>query len=428
MPRQSKKLSALAVEKIKKVGWHCVGEGLWLQVKDSGSRSWLFRYTQNGKAHGMGLGTFPAVPLAKAREEAAKCRILLSQDKDPLTIRQADRDQRRLEAARGQTFKQCAEAYIESHKSGWRNPKSASQWDASLKVYVYPILGELPVNDIDVNLVLKVLEQKKTGFKGVRFWNARPETANRVRNRIENILDWAAAREYRSGENPARWRGHLENLLPNSNKLAKVSHHAALPYEQIGDFLQKLKKLEGIGIEAFELLILTAARTGEVLGARWSEFDLERKIWTIPAGRSKAGREHRVPLSTRAVQILKAVKPPKNRDMALNEAFVFCGRHESKPLSKMGLLSLLNRMGCRKTMTVHGFRSSFRNWCAEQTAFPREVAEAALAHVSGDKVEQAYMRSDLFDKRRRLMDAWADYCSKPSAKNAGNVRKLAKGG
>ena len=206
MPRQSKKLSALAVEKIKEVGWHSVGEGLWLQVKESESRSWLFRYMQNGKAHGMGLGTYPAIPLAKAREEAAKCRTLLSEGKDPIAVRKNDRKEERLDAARAQTFKQCAEAYIESHKEGWRNPKSASQWEASLKVYVYPILGDLPIQSIDVTLVLKVLEQKKAGFKNARFWNARPETANRVRNRIENILDWATAREYRRGENPARWR------------------------------------------------------------------------------------------------------------------------------------------------------------------------------------------------------------------------------
>ena len=212
-----------------------------------------------------GLGTFPTIPLAKAREEAAKSRILLSEGKDPIACRQNSRNEQRLEVARAQTFKQCAEAYIESYKSGWRNPKSESQWKASLEVYVYPILGDLPIHDVDVILVLKILEQKKKDFKNTRFWNARPETANRVRNRIENILDWATAREYRRGENPARWRGHLENLLPNRSKLAQVSHHAALPYDQIGDFIRNLKKLDGIGSAAFELLILTASRTGGFL-------------------------------------------------------------------------------------------------------------------------------------------------------------------
>lgn len=426
MPRQSKKLTALAVDRIKKVGWHSVGEGLWLQVKASGSRSWLFRYMLQGKPHGMGLGQYPVVSLAKAREEAAKCKALLVEGEDPIAARDSGREQERLEAARKQTFKQCAEAFIESHKSGWRNPKSESQWKASLEVYVYPLLGDLPVQDIDTTLVLKVLEQKKSNFKGVRFWNARPETASRIRNRVENVLDWAAARDFRRGENPARWRGHLENLLPKRAKLVQVTHHAALQYEQIGDFLRKLRKLDGIGVDAFELLILTASRTSEILGANWGEFDLEKRLWVIPAGRIKAGREHRVPLSGRAVEILRGLKTTAadNGQQRGVDGFVFAGRLGAKPLSKMGLLSLLKRMGCRGDVTVHGFRSTFRDWCAEQTAFPREVAEAALAHSSGDKVEQAYMRSDLFEKRRRLMDAWAEYCLKPTPKKGDNVRKL----
>jgi integrase len=336
MPRQSKKLSALAVEKIKTIGWHSVGEGLWLQVKESGSRSWLFRYTLNGKAHGMGLGTFPTIPLAKAREKVIEYRALLAEGKDPIKCRKSNRDQDRLEAARTQTFKQCAEAYIESHRAAWRNVKHAAQWDTSLKSYVYPIIGNLSVQGIDVTLIMKVLEQKKEGFKGKKLWEAIPETANRIRNRIESILDWAAAREYRRGENPARWRGHLENLLPSRKKLKGVKHHAALPYSDIADFLKKLKKQKGIGIDAFEFLILTAARTGEVTGARWDEFDVDKKIWTIPADRIKAGREHRVPLSERAVKILQAIeKSQKNTEIDDKPPLVFWGRGGTKQLSKM---------------------------------------------------------------------------------------------
>ena len=423
MPRQTGKLTALAVNKAKEKGLYGDGGGLWLQVTDTGSKSWLFRYMIDGKAQKMGLGALSRVSLADAREVAANCRKMLGAVIDPLTAREADKEKAKLAAAKGMTFKQCAEAYIESHKAGWRNAKHAAQWDTSLETYAYPLIGDLPAQDIDVGLVLKVLEQKKDGAKGKKFWETTPETANRVRNRMESILDWATAREYRKGENPARWRGHLENLLPRRSKLKSVKHHAALPYDKVGDFLQKLRKQEGRGIDAFEFLILTAARTGEVTGARWNEFDLEKKIWTIPAHRIKAGREHRVPLAERTVEILKTLNPPdKKGSPEKQEALVFIGRNQTKPLSKMGLLSLLNRMECRGDITVHGFRSSFRDWCAEQTAFPREVAESALAHVSGDKVELAYRRGDLFEKRRRLMDAWADYCATPSVnENAGGV-------
>jgi integrase len=424
-------LTALAVNKAKKKGLLGDGGGLYLQIGAGGNKSWLFRYMMHGNARKMGLGALNAVPLASAREKAAECRKLVGLGADPLTARKADKAKAKLAAAKGMTFKQCAETYIESHKAGWRNEKHAAQWDTSLETYVYPLIGNLPVQDIDVALIMKVLEQKKEGLKkgdkDKKFWEATPETANRVRNRIESILDWATAREYRRGENPARWRGHLENLLPRRSKLKGVKHHAALPYDEIGDFVQKLKQQEGMGIDAFEFLILTAARTGEVTGARWSEFDLEKKIWTIPANRIKAGREHRVPLAERAAQILKKCGPPKPKDEPeKQQALVFPGRNKGKPLSKMGLLTLLKHMK-RRDITVHGFRSSFRDWCAEQTAFSREVAESALAHVTGDKTELAYRRGDLFEKRRRLMDAWAAYCAKPSVKNTGsNVSKMAR--
>ena len=284
----------------------------------------------------------------------------------------------------------------------------------SLDTYVYPIIGSLPVQDIDTTLVLKVLEQKKEGHQGKKFWEATPETANRVRNRIESILDWANAREYRRGENPARWRGHLENLLPRRSKIKGINHHAALPYAEIHTFIKELRQQKGIGIDAFEFLILTASRTSEVRGARWSEFDLTKKIWTIPAHRIKNGSEHRVPLSDRALAILKQLSPPEKP-----EDLVFPSYNRNKPLSKMSLLSLLNRMNRRKEITVHGFRSTFRDWAAEQTSHPREVAEKSLSHTINSQTEGAYQRRDLLEKRRLLMDEWARYCYQPKAK--GNV-------
>lgn len=410
MARQIAKLTAVSVPRIKEPGLHADGGGLYLRVKANGGKFWVFRYMMHGKAREMGLGALHALSLADAREKAAERRKQISDGIDPITARDAATAKAQLEAARAYTFKQCAQAYIESNKPGWRNAKHAAQWETSLETYAYPIIGPLPVQDIDVALALKVLEQKMPKWKGKKFWEATPETANRVRNRIECVLDWANAREYRRGENPARWRGHLENILPNRKKLKGVKHHAALPYKQIGDFLQTLRQQEGMGIDAFEFLILTAARTSEVTGARWQEFDLNKKVWTIPAERIKGGREHRVPLSTRALDILKQLSKPEDKD-----GFVFPGRSSHKPISKMGLISILNRME-RRDITVHGFRSSFRDWAAEQTHYPREIVEMALAHVSGDKVERAYRRSDLFEKRSQLMEAWARYCIAPSVK------------
>jgi len=419
MPHQIRKLAAAPLEKRMKLGLHSDGGGLYLRVKNPEAgkegKSWIFRYTLNGAAREMGLGAFHALSLADARDKATECRKLLTNDIDPIDAREAERKKQQLEAAKAITFKQCALAYIEDHKAGWRNAKHAEQWETSLETYAYPIIGPLPVQDVDVSLVLKVLEQKKQNCGGKKFWEATPETANRVRNRIESIVDWATAREYRRGENPARWRGHLENLLPRRTKLKGVKHHAALPYDEIGDFIQNLRQQEGMGVDAFEFLILTAARTGEVTGAQWDEFDLAKKIWTIPAGRIKAGREHRVPLSGRAFDIVQGIFNRLDLKPGADD-FVFPGRDEEKSLSKMGLLTLLKHMK-RRDITVHGFRSSFRDWAAEQTSFSREVAESALAHVNGDKVEQAYRRGDLFEKRRKLMDAWAEYCSKPSVKS-----------
>ena len=303
------------------------------------------------------------------------------------------------------TFDQCADAYLAAHRAGWRNAKHAAQWSSTLATYVSPIFGNLPVQAIDVALVTKALEP---------IWTAKPETASRMRGRIESILDWAKVRGYRDGENPARWRGHLDHLLPARAKVSKVRHHAALPYDELAGFMGKLRAQGGTSARALEFAILTAARTGEVIGARWAEIDLPGKTWTIPAERMKAGREHRVPLSAAALAILET-------QAALTEnEFVFPGQQRAG-LSDMALWMALRAMG-RDDLTVHGFRSTFRDWAAERTNFPREVAEGALAHSLTDKVEAAYRRGDLFDKRRRLMTAWADHCGKAVA--AGTVLPL----
>lgn len=291
------------------------------------------------------------------------------------------------------TFDACAAAYIGAHETGWRNAKHRDQWRNTLSTYANPVFGSRPVQAIDVGLVMKALEP---------IWQTKPETASRLRGRIEAVLDWATVRGYRQGDNPARWRGHLDKLLPARNKIRSVEHHAALPYDETAEFLAMLRSQEGIGARALEFLILTAARTGEVIGAQRDEIDLDEKVWIVPAARMKAGREHRVPLSPAAVAVLERMKESCEGD------FVFPGGRRNKPLSNMALLAVLRRMG-RGDLTAHGFRSTFRDWAAERTNFPREVAEAALAHTVGDKVEAAYRRGDLFDKRRQLMEAWARF-------------------
>ncbi|MGE0187656.1 MAG: tyrosine-type recombinase/integrase, partial [Hyphomonadaceae bacterium] len=329
---------------------------------------------------------------------------------DPLEAKREARRAAALEAARAQTFRQCAEAYIAAHAKTWRNAKHAGQWRSTLSTYVYPVFGDLPVGAIDAALVSKVLDP---------IWAAKNETASRVRGRIEVVLDWAKVRGYREGENPARWKGHLQFALPPRRKIAKVKHHAALPFGEIGPFLRQLGAMPGVAARALEFAILTAARTGEVLGARWDEIDLAERTWTVPAERMKAGREHRVPLNAAAFAIVAA------RYEGCCGAFVFGADGSDAMLSNMALLMCLRRMK-RADLTVHGFRSTFRDWAAERTNFPREVAEAALAHAVGDKVEAAYRRSDLFDKRRKLMEAWGGYCEAQTAGGGGDVVRFAK--
>lgn len=405
------KLTALAVKNATATGkarYTGDGLGLWLQVTPTGAKSWIFRYTRDGKAREMGLGATHTISLAEARELALACRQQLQRGVDPLGEREAARLAAKLEAAKAMSFDQCAAAYIEAHRAGWKNAKHASQWENTIATYASPIIGALPVAAIDTPLVMKVIEP---------IWQTKAETAARLRGRIESILDWATVRELRQGDNPARLRGHLDHLL--AKRLASSrGHHAALPYDQIGSFMADLRKQEGIAARALEFLILTAARTGEVIGARWEEFDLTAGVWTIPAERMKAKKEHRVPLSARALEIIGAQGEPGD--------FVFAGRRAGQPLSNMALMMTLRRMG-RTDLTAHGFRSTFRDWAAEQTAYPHEVAEMALAHTVGNKVEAAYRRGDLYQKRVGIMRDWAKRCDQADA-TAGSVSPIRRKG
>lgn len=394
MARQIGKLSALAVQRAKQRGYLADGGGLYLQLSGSGAKSWVFRYRLNGRLREMGLGPARDVTLAEARETALACRKQRLAGIDPIAARTAERQQAVLQSAKAMTFRQCAEAYVEAHKSGWKNLKHADQWSATLKTYAYPVLGDVSIQSVDVALVMKVLDS---------IWATKTETASRLRGRIERVLDWAAVRGFREGDNPARWRGHLDHLLPQPTKVKQVQHHPALPYSQIVSFMTKLRQQPGIAAMALEFAILTAARTGEVIGGTWAEMDLDRAIWTIPAGRMKAGREHRVPLSDPAVALLERSYEARHGD------YVFPGGMAGKSLSNMALLSLLRRMNFSH-VTAHGFRSTFKDWTMECTSFPNEVSEMALGHAVGDKVEAAYRLGDLFEKRRELMQAWGQTC------------------
>jgi integrase len=409
MARILGRLSAVRVQGVRKPGYYGDGGGLYLRVAPGGAKGWIFRYGGRGRRRDMGLGGYPSIGLAKARELAGDCRGMIAAGLDPIAARNEKRAAAAVEAAKAMTFDDCATAYITAHEAAWRNPKHRQQWKNTLSTYVSPVLGKLPVAAVDTGLVLKVLEP---------IWARKPETASRVRGRMEAVLDWAKVRGYRTGENPARWRGHLDHLLPAKSKVRKVEHHAALPYAQVGAFVASLHEQPGVSAHALEFLILTATRTGETLGATWDEVDIGAKLWTIPAGRMKAGKEHRVPLSDAALAVLKEMREIRHSD------YVFPGGRDRRPLSEMSLLMLLRRMK-HGDITAHGFRSTFRDWAAERTTFPREVAEAALAHAIPDAVEAAYRRGDLVDKRRKLMDAWAAYCAKIET-DAGKVVALAR--
>lgn len=397
MARQLNKLTARTVASITKPGMHGDGNNLWLVVTPSGTKNWVFRYTLDGKAHTMGLGPVSLIGLQEARQKAQNNRRILLDGKDPIASRNAERAAKKLDAASTITFRNASLEYIQSHQSGWKSSKHAAQWKSTLETYAFPVFGDLAVANIDAGLVMRAIEP---------IWKTKSETASRLRGRIESILDWAKVRGYRDGENPARWKGHLDHLLPPRAKVQKVKHHAALPYDQVSGFINTLREQEGTAARAFEFAILTATRTSETLNATWSEIDFDQAIWIIPALRMKAEKEHRIPLSDRAVEILTDLA---NQNGTTPESPVFPGQRHNKPLSNMAFLMLLRRME-RTDITAHGFRSTFRDWVAEQTSFPGEVAEMALAHSVGNKVEAAYRRGDLFDKRRKLMEAWGKYC------------------
>jgi integrase len=405
------RLTALKVEKAKEAGMYADGGGLYLRVTPQGARNWVLRFMLNGRPRWMGLGPLALYGLQEARAKALDARRKRHEGIDPIEARRAERVRQRLDAAKATTFGEVAATYIASHKAGWRNEKHAAQWETTLRTHAAPIMS-LPVQSIDTALVLKVLET---------IWTTRPETASRLRGRIESVLDFAKVRDFRDGENPARWRGHLAKLLPARSKVCEVKHHSALPYAELPAFLARLREQEGIAASALEFLVLTAARTGEVISARWNEIDLLDKTWTVPAARMKAHREHRVPLSTRAFAILKDMQGLRSGDNP--DAFVFPGRKAGLPLSNMAFLMLLRRMG-RDDLTAHGFRSSFRDWAGERTNFQNHVAEMALAHAIGDKVEAAYRRGDLFEKRCRLLQRWATFCTAAPAQEAGSVTPL----
>jgi integrase len=386
-------LTTKRIARLSEPGKYLDAHGLYLQVNDNGKKSWLFRYERSGRERAAGLGPIHTVSLKEARERARKARLQLLDGIDPIDAKRAERNAQALAKAQEMTFGQCVVQYLEAHDAAWGSRKHAAQWRMTLTEYCKPI-SNLPVKDIDTDLVLRVLTP---------LWKTRTPTAKKLRGRIEHVLAWAKGRGLRTGENPARWSGHLDEMLAAPGKVARVRHHPALPYADLPAFMSELREREGIAARALEFAILTAARTGEIIGATWNEIDLTAKVWAIGAERMKAGREHRVPLNDRAMKILQSL-PREGGNVHL-----FVGAKKGRSISTMAMSDCLRTL--RDGFTVHGFRSSFRDWAAEQTNFPHEVAEMALAHSIASGVEKAYRRGDLFEKRRKLMDQWARYCA-----------------
>ena len=392
--------------------------GLLLCVSHEVAASWQLRYELHGRERYLGLGSARVFNLKEARHRANAARKLLADGIDPIEQKRDGRAKAQLEAARHITFEDCARQYFKQVGDGFKNAKSHAQWLSSLERYCFPIIGKMSVADIETKDILRVLENENhEDHKGERLWDAIHDTMVRLRGRIERVLAWATTREYRRGDNPARWRNHLETALKQPGKQRERKHHAALPYSELPAFVAALQKREGVAPKALEFLTLTAARTSEVVGAQWDEIDFKSKIWTVPALRIKGGKEHRVPLSARAVALLKDVYREEGND------FVFIGP-STGGLSNMAMAQTMRRMGYGH-VTVHGFRSTFMDWAHETTAFPKVVIDMALAHTVGDKVEAAYRRGDLLDKRTKLMQAWATYCaSKPVKAKSDNVVAL----
>lgn len=392
MPRIAKQLSDRAVSAIRTEGRHPVGgvPGLHMRVTETGARGWVLRVTAGDRRRDIGLGSYPAVGLAEARQKARELRDALRQGE---TIAAPAKAARQAVAAASKTFEQCADAMLRAVSDQWRNPKHRQQWENTLRQYAFPHVGALPVAEIDTPHVLACLEP---------IWRTKTETATRVRGRIESVLDWATVRKYRHGENPARWKGHLDKLLPAPRKVARVEHHRALHINAMPGFMADLRQREGMAARALEFVILTAARSGEVRGATWGEIDLQARVWTVPAGRMKAGKEHRVPLSDAAVKLLMSLPRMEGTN------HVFPGS-KGQALSDMSLTAVMRRMGT--DAVPHGFRSTFRDWAGDRTSHPRDLIESALAHTLESKVEAAYRRADALEKRRALMSDWAEFCN-----------------
>lgn len=404
----AKSINQLTNTKIAKLapGRHHDGLGLYLTVAEKGGKSWSLIYMTGGKSRQMGLGPYPTINLEEARERARKAKQKVLDGLDPIAERTKVRSLAKAEVAKAMNFKEASERYISAHSAGWKNVKHGAQWTATLETYAFPFIGKLDVAHVETSHVLQILEP---------IWATKAETASRVRGRVESILDWAKARHLRSGENPARWKGHLDAILPPKAKVTKVEHHEAMEPDDMPAFITRLRSMDSISARALEFTILTASRTGETIGAKDSE--IRDGVWIIPAERMKAGREHRIPLCARALEILKAT--PREA----GNPYLFTGGRSGKGLSNMAMLNLIKGMAGCEELTVHGFRSTFRDWAGDRTSFPREVIEAALAHGIKDKAEAAYRRSDALEKRARLMEAWATFIG--TAKPAqGNVRAI----
>lgn len=395
MANKAKELSALVVNRLKLPGNHAVGgvAGLYLYVNESNARSWILRAMVGGKRRHMGLGGFPDVTLAQAREKARQAREVIAQGMDPIAERQANKSALLARQSLEKTFRQAVQSYLEVHGDTWKNSKHRAQWNSTIETYAHPVMGHLLLRDIGQEQILQVLEP---------IWKSKTETASRVRGRIESVLDWATARKYRAGDNPARWKGHLDKLLAAPSKVNTVKHHRALAVVETESFVTELRKRSGTAARALEFAIFCAARSGEVRGATWSEISIEARLWTVPAARMKAGKAHRVPLSDAALLALGERGEKNGVDLIFPAS-------RGKPLSDMSMTAVMRRM--KVDAVPHGFRSTFRDWVGEHTNFPRELAEQALAHVLESKVEAAYRRGDALEKRRAMMNAWAVFCT-----------------
>jgi integrase len=409
------RLDARKVASKQKPGRYGDGGGLWLQVSqlDDGkpvTKSWLFRYMINGRARQMGLGSVETFSLKEARDRARIARQQVADGIDPIDHRDAKVKTELAKAAAVKTFAECAEQYIRAHRKGWKNEKHIAQWQSTLATYAFPVIGRLNVADVDLPHILKILEP---------IWHEKPETASRLRGRIEKVLSWATISKFRKGDNPARWSGHLETVLPAKSKVQEKQHHPALPFSDVAEFMAELRNRKGMSARALEFTILTAARTREVTGARWDEINFATKLWTIPGGkqgRMKSGEEHAVPLSDRAIEILTNLPREKGGQ------YIFAGAKHGEPLSAMAMLECLRSIN--PDITVHGFRSTFRDWAGEQTSYDRETIEFALAHGISDKAEASYRRGRSVEKRRHLMAEWSRYCTEKPKVGGANVTPI----